>query len=254
VIELKNLRWELQGRRLLDIPALRIEPGERVALIGPNGAGKSSLLRLLSGLARPTQGELWVLGRALHAGLNAREWRRLRADVGLVQQGLHLVPRLTAIENTLIGALTRPLPRWRSWSRLYPAAWQAEAMAALAALGLAERGATRADQLSGGERQKVALARLQLQQPRLVLADEPTAALDPSSALQACAALRKAPREGTLLCVVHQPELLAALADRVIALRDGRIAWDLPVAVVQPDLLDALYTTSPTQAHTECLS
>lgn len=240
-IELRQLRWEVSGRLLLDIPSLRIKPGERVAVIGPNGAGKSSLLRILTGLARPTAGEVWVLGRPLHLGLDASAWQVLRAEVGLVHQGLHLVPRLTARENVLIGALARPLPRWRSWSRLYPPAWVAEADAALARFGVPDCADLRADRLSGGERQKVALARLLMQQSRLVLADEPTAALDPSSAALACEGLRSAPREGTLLTVVHQAELLPRLADRVIALADGRIAWDRPRASIDAKALADLY-------------
>jgi phosphonate transport system ATP-binding protein len=243
-IELLQLRWEAGGRRLLDIPSLRVEPGERVAVIGPNGAGKSSLLRILTGLVRPTAGEVWVLGRPLHQGLDASDWRCLRAEVGLVHQGLHLVPRLTARENVLIGALAHPLPRWRSWSRLYPLAWVTEADAALARFGVAECAELRADRLSGGERQKVALARLLMQRSRLVLADEPTAALDPSSAALACEGLRSAPRDGTLLAVVHQAELLSLLADRVIALCDGRVAWDRPRAAINAKALADLYRSA----------
>lgn len=244
-IELRQMRWQAGGRLLLDIPSLRIEAGEQVAVIGPNGAGKSSLLRMLTGLAQPTAGEVWVLGRPLHQGLDASAWRSLRAEIGLVHQGLHLVPRLSARENVLIGALARPLSRWRSWSRLFPPAWITEADAALARLGVSECADLRADRLSGGERQKVALARLLMQRSRLVLADEPTAALDPSSAALACAGLRSAPRDGTLLAVVHQAELLPLLADRVIALCDGRIAWDRPRAAIDAQALADLYRPVP---------
>lgn len=244
-VELKGLRWEVGGRCLLDIPSLRIEAGERVALIGPNGAGKSSLLRMLAGQHRASQGEVWVLGRALHAPMTAEAWRRLRAEVGQVHQGLHLVPRLTARENTLVGALARPMPAWRGWMRLFPPAWQHEADAALAACGLAERAQTRADRLSGGERQKVALARLHLQRPRLVLADEPTAALDPASAAQACEWLRRAAGAGTLVTSVHQPELIRRLADRVIAIREGRLLWDRPAGQLGPADLHGVYALQP---------
>jgi phosphonate transport system ATP-binding protein len=240
-IELRGLRWAPAGRCLLDVPALRIEVGERVALIGPNGAGKSSLLRLLAGQMAASSGELWVLGRARHLGLSRREAQRLRAEVGQVHQGLHLVPRLSARENALIGALARPLPAWRSWTRNFPSAWNAEAELALADWGLAEQADTRADRLSGGQRQKVALARLRLQRPRLVLADEPTAALDPASSLQACAMLGEVVGSGTLVSVLHQPELISRLADRVIALRAGRIVWDRPAAALDPVDLQALY-------------
>ena len=243
-IALDGVAVEAGGRMLLDVPRLRIAAGERVALVGPNGAGKSTLLRLLTGFARPARGTVRVLGRSFGpAGLAASQWRRLRREIGLVSQGLHLVPRLTARENVLIGALRRSpqLPAWRSWTRLFPPALIDEADAALAFHDLQHRAGTRADRLSGGERQKVALARLLLQRPLIVLADEPTAALDPGATLRAIQALRQAPADGTLLTVLHDTALLPQLADRVLGLKEGRIAWDLPVAAVGPAALATLY-------------
>jgi phosphonate transport system ATP-binding protein len=160
-------------------------------------------------------------------------------------QGLHLVPRLSARENVLIGALARlrGVQAVRSWCRWYPQELVAEADAALLALGLADRGDTRADRLSGGERQKVALARLQLQRPRLLLADEPTSALDPAATREVCQALcavAAAPGR-TLLSVVHDLDLLPLLATRVIGMADGRLRWDRSLGEVTPSLLKALY-------------
>jgi phosphonate transport system ATP-binding protein len=102
---------------------------------------------------------------------------------------------------------------------------------------------TRADRLSGGERQKVSLARLRLQRPKLLLADEPTSALDPAAALQACDALAALAADATLLTVVHDTELLPHLADRVIGLREGRLVFDVPLQALSPDLLKNLYET-----------
>ena len=187
VIDIRHLQVEADGRLLLDVPALTVHAGERVAVVGPNGAGKSSLLKVISGFLPATRGRVTVLGRSLGGAdvpaLSRSEWRQLRADVGQVMQGLHLVPRLTTLENVVLGALARPgaMPLWRSWLRWYPPALCHEATEALADLGLAHRLHARADQLSGGERQKVSLARLRLQRPRLVLADEPTSALDPAA-------------------------------------------------------------------------
>lgn len=244
-IALRQLVVEIGGRRLLDIPSLTLRHGEHVALIGPNGAGKSSLLKVLGGFLPVSWGQVSVLGRNFGDGvrLNARQWRALRAEVGQVMQGLHLVPRLSALDNAILGALARPgaMPHWRSWLRLYPPALQDEARAALAALGLGAPFESRADQLSGGERQKVSLARLRMQRPRLVLADEPTSALDPSATRIACRALRDTAQGATLLSVVHDAALLPLLAERVIALQDGQILFDLPLAALEPGHLDALY-------------
>lgn len=254
-----QLRCEAGGRVTLDVPHLRIEAGERVAIVGPNGAGKTTLLRCIGGTLQPAGGRVQVLGRepALLATAAARQaWRR---EVGQVLQGLNLVGRLTVRENVLTGLLGQR-SGWRTWLRWHAAADVALADHWLQALGLGALALARADQLSGGERQKVAIARLLMQQPRLVLADEPTASLDPAAALAACRLLVEAttaittktatatttgstpPGAGTaLITVVHNPGLLPVLAERVIGLREGRIAFDRSVAEVDTALLDALY-------------
>jgi phosphonate transport system ATP-binding protein len=243
LVQLQGLAVQAGPRTLLQLPALHIAAGERVAIVGPNGAGKSTLLRVLAGLPGPVQvaGQVQVLGREIGSSaapaLTRAQWRTLRSEIGLVMQGLHLVPRLSARENVLIGALARLHGRAAllSWARVFPRALQAEA------------DATRADRLSGGERQKVSLARLRLQRPRLVLADEPTSALDPSATQQACAALRDAaagPGQA-LVTVVHDLGLLPALATRVLGLAQGRLQWDVPLSEVTDAALQALYTPPP---------
>lgn len=232
------------GPVVLDLPSLQIQAGERVVLLGPNGAGKSTLLRVLSGFAQPSMGRVHVLGQTLGARpLPAAALRALRRDVGQLLQGLHLVPRLSVLDNTLVGALGRlqGLQAVRSWWRNYPPAEVAAAREALQAVSLADRADSRADALSGGERQKAALARLLLQRPRLVLADEPTASLDPQAAVGACALLCQVAAGATLLSVVHDPALVPLLGDRVIGLRSGRLVFDQPTAGLAPDLLAALY-------------
>lgn len=245
VIDIRDLRVEVTGRRLLDVPSLTIRQGERVALIGPNGAGKSTLLKVLGGFVTATEGRVSVLGREVAGSraISPAQWRQLRAEVGQVMQGLHLVPRLSALENVVLGALARPdeLPLWRSWLRSYPETLQSEAQSALIDLGLVDRLHTRADRLSGGERQKVSLARLRLQRPKLLLADEPTSALDPAAAQQACDALMTLAAQATLLTVVHDTDLLSRLADRVIGLKDGRLMFDVPLKDLSTDLLKNLY-------------
>lgn len=245
---------QVGDRVVLDVQRLVISPGERVAIVGPNGAGKSTLLRLVAGLAEARDGEVQVLGRCLStgpspcaapAGLSSRERRSLRRETGLLMQGLHLVSRLTARENVLVGALgtLRGMEAMRSLLRWYPASTVQAADAALAALGLSGLADVRVDRLSGGERQKVAVARLQLQRPRLVLADEPTSALDPAATRQVCAALVASVAEAgqSLVVVVHDLDLLQRLATRVVGMAAGRIQWDLPLHAATPERLHALY-------------
>lgn len=245
-IECGDVLWSIRGRTVLDIDGLKIREGERIALVGPNGAGKSSLLRLISGAVVPTHGTLTVLERSPSRSLTGRERRDWRREVGQVFQGLHLVSRLTALDNVRIGALGR-LSGWRTWLRLYPSEITMQACQALQSVGLLGQMDTRADRLSGGERQKVAIARLLLQQPRLILADEPTAALDPAAAADVCKLLVQAASGATLLTIVHNTSLLPLIADRVIGLRQGKIAFDLPVSEVDDRALLALYQTDNTR-------
>lgn len=251
-VDLQDVRVTAGTRVLLDVKRLTVARGERIAIVGPNGAGKTTLLKLIAGLVSPDAGQVQVLGRCTHrAGdastsrIGVRDRRNLRREIGIVLQGLHLVHRLTARENVMIGALgrLRGIDSVRSLVRWYPSSLMDEADAALVAFGMGDRAGTRADQLSGGERQKVALARVQMQDPLLVLADEPTSALDPAATRQVCSALAAAvngPKK-SLLTVVHDLELLPYLATRVIGMTDGQILWDRQIGDVTSMQLEALY-------------
>lgn len=239
-VALTQICCAVGGRALLEVDSLRIDAGERIAIVGHNGAGKSTLLRVLSGFMTPTHGTVQVLGHRLAPLPPGIDLRRLRHDIGQVLQGLHLVPRLSALDNVLIGCLGR-VNGWRSWARVFPDEELVQAREALRQVGLLARSETRADRLSGGERQKVAIARMFLQRPRLILADEPTAALDPAAAAEVCHLLANAASGATLITVVHNPALLPLLSERVIGLKNGRIAFDLPVAEVSDEVLFRLY-------------
>lgn len=233
-------------RELLSLPSLHIAVGERVGIVGHNGAGKTTLLRLLSASLVPTSGAVSVLDIPTHTIRSDRQRRAFRQRVGLVFQGLHLVPRLTARENVLIGGLAR-CAGLASWARIFPQNLVQEANHALERIGLSHMADTRVDRLSGGERQKISIARLWLQRPELILADEPTSALDPSAAAMACGWLNDLAVDtgATLISVVHQPDLLPLLASRVLGLRQGLLAFDCPVQDMQASLLQDLYEAQP---------
>jgi phosphonate transport system ATP-binding protein len=239
-IQAHKLRCDIQGKTILSIDTLSIQHGERIAIVGHNGAGKSTLIKLLTGFMHCSSGSLKVLDREMNTDLSSNDLRLLRKDIGQVLQGLHLVARLTALDNILIGSLGR-LSGWKSLAGIYPQEEIQRARQALDAVGLNLKADTRTDKLSGGEKQRVAIARMLMQKPRLILADEPTAALDPGAAAEVCELLVNSARDATLITVVHNPTLLPVLAQRVIGLKAGRIIFDVPTAEVNEQRLQLLY-------------
>jgi phosphonate transport system ATP-binding protein len=239
-IQAHELRFDIQGKSILSIDTLSIQHGERIAIVGHNGAGKSTLIKLLTGFMHCSSGSLKVLDREMNTDLSSNDLRLLRKDIGQVLQGLHLVARLTALDNILIGSLGR-LSGWKSLAGIYPQEEIQRARQALDAVGLNLKADTRTDKLSGGEKQRVAIARMLMQKPRLILADEPTAALDPGAAAEVCELLVNSARDATLITVVHNPTLLPVLAQRVIGLKAGRIIFDVPTAEVNEQRLQLLY-------------
>ena len=202
---------------------LEVAAGERVALVGPSGAGKTTLLRTLNGQLRPRAGAVVFEGQDLSA-LRGAALRRLRAHIGFITQKHDLVDALRVDKNVMAGALgrwsTARALRFLVWSR--PDELE-EAGAALASVGLAAKLREPTSALSGGEQQRVAIARALVQAPRLLLADEPVASLDPRTAIEVLdllTGLTKA-RGMALVCSLHQPELAARFFDRVIEVRSG---------------------------------
>lgn len=219
-----------------------VPTGQSVALIGANGAGKSTLLRCCMHLIAPDEGLVHLLGHNM-SHLNPKALRHLRAKVGFVFQKHNLVPRLSALSNVLHGAIARSSFA-RSWSQSWAsAALREEAMGCLARVGLAHIAARRVDKLSGGQSQRVAIARALMQGPRMMVADEPVASLDPSSGEEVMRLFSTLVREEglTMLFTSHDLSHAIKYADRVIALRHGVIALDAPASELSVAALRALY-------------
>lgn len=227
---------------VLDGVDLAVAPGSAVALIGANGAGKSTLLRSLVRLVEPTAGQIEVLGSEV-TGLSGRDLGRLRSRVGVVFQRHNLVPRLAALSNVLHGVQARASGP-RTWFHgLARQEDREEAMACLDAVGLADKAVQRADSLSGGQSQRVAIARMLMQRPELVLADEPDASLDPRSGREVMELLHGlAKRRGlTLIFISHRMAHAVGFADRIVGLQDGRIALDQAAASASEEWLAGFF-------------
>jgi phosphonate transport system ATP-binding protein len=238
VIRVRGLRQDYAGgTRALDGVDLDVAPGEFVALIGPSGAGKSTLLRCLNGLVIPTAGEVRIGDDAV-TGASPETLRRVRARIGFVFQQFNLQRRLTVLENALLGGLTRA-SRWRSLGGWFELAEVARAHAILTRVGLDGLADRRVDTLSGGQQQRVAIARALLQEPAVVLADEPMSSLDPALAHTVMELLRRINEEDgiTVVTSLHVLELAQTYGRRVIGLSRGRVVHDGP-----PESLDASAT------------
>ncbi len=210
-------------------------PGERVALVGASGAGKSTLLAVANGTVPPTSGSVRVLGASPAD-------RRVRARVGTVHQALELVGRLRVVHDVNAGRLAQWSAARAAWSLVRPQGLP-EVLAALEQVGLADRAFERTERLSGGQRQRVAIARLLVQQPDLVLADEPASALDPVLADRALTLLGEPAlaRGGALVAALHDPGLVRRHCDRVVGLAEGRVVLDRPVAALSATDLAEFY-------------
>ncbi|GEK85366.1 phosphonate ABC transporter ATP-binding protein [Microbacterium aerolatum] len=206
--------------------SLSVEPGEIVVLLGLSGSGKSTLLRHMNGLETPTEGAVVSLGEPV-AGLIGRHLRALRGRIGFIFQQFELVGALTVLENVLTGGLSS-LRGPRVGIVTYPRALREKALGHLDRVGLLEFAYQRADQLSGGQQQRVAIARALMQDPEILLADEPVASLDPESSGQVMALIREiaAERSLTVICSLHQVDLALSWGDRIVGLRAGRVVLD----------------------------
>lgn len=210
----------------LDNVKLGIRTGEITVLLGLSGSGKTTLLRHINALHTPSSGTVRVLGQDLNE-LKKRELRELRKDIGVIFQSFNLVDRMSVLENVCTGALG-DLKGPRISLLSYPKRVKQEALEVLDRVGLADRAHQRADTLSGGQQQRAAIARALMQHPKILLADEPVAALDPVSSNQVIELLEQISREDNLTVIssLHQVQLAVDFADRIIGLQAGRVKFD----------------------------
>jgi putative ABC transport system ATP-binding protein len=209
-------RYGGAGRAALDGIGLEVAAGEAVAIMGPSGSGKSTLLNLVAGLDRPTRGAVTVAGQRIDKLTEARKARFRRRQIGMIFQFFNLLDDLTVLDNVLLPAQLAGVRR---------ASARARADELLAALRISQHAHAYPARLSGGERQRVAIARALINRPPLLLADEPTGALDTAAGDQIGGVLLDLNRAGqTLLLVTHNPELAARYASRTVQLVDGCVA------------------------------
>jgi phosphonate transport system ATP-binding protein len=225
---------------LVDID-LEIAARGITAIIGPSGTGKSTLIRCIILLVEPTPGKILFDG-VEHAGLAGKGLRHARRQIGMVFQEYNLVERLTVMENLLSGRLGYVSP-WRALRRRFPPEDIAMAFELLDTVGLAGFANRRADAQSCGQRQRVGIARAVMQQPRLLLADEPTSSLDPKTSVEIMELLAHVARSRGIPVLVnmHDVELARRFADRIIGMSEGRVVYDGPPSALNDDVLKSIY-------------
>ncbi|MBI1892517.1 MAG: phosphonate ABC transporter ATP-binding protein [Candidatus Rokubacteria bacterium] len=240
--ELKGLRKVFDdGSVAVDGISLTIEPGEHVAFIGPSGAGKTTLFRILNLTLRPTAGVV-RLGGVDVSGLGESELQKARRRIGTIYQQGNRVGRLRVVHNVLAGNLGRWSTTKAFVSLISPQGVDT-ARRALGRVGISEKLYARTDELSGGQQQRVAIARVLVQDPDIILADEPVSSVDPSLAASIVTLLRDLSAESrkTLLLNLHSVDLALASFPRIVGIQEGRILFDLSPEKVTPEMLRVLY-------------
>ncbi len=229
------------GDKALNDVTLEVPGGQVLALIGPSGAGKSTLIRCINRLVEPTSGNVILDGQNI-TKLGAHGLRKMRRRMGMIFQEYALVERLTVMENVLSGRLGY-VGFWRSYFRKYPQTDVDEAYRLLDRVGLLEMADKRADELSGGQRQRVGIARALIQDPALLLVDEPTASLDPKTSRQIMRLICELCRERDLAAIIniHDVKLAQMFVQRVIGLTKGVVQFDGPPEGLTEEVLTRIY-------------
>jgi phosphonate transport system ATP-binding protein len=242
MLTLKHLsKSYVAGAPVLTDVNLEIDARGITAIIGASGTGKSTLIRCINRLVDPTEGEILFEGGDL-ARLSGKALRHARRHIGMVFQEYNLVERLTVMENLLSGRLGY-VAAWRAWRRKFPPDDIRRAYELLDIVGLAGFAHQRADALSGGQRQRVGIARAVMQEPKLLLADEPTSSLDPKTAVEIMELLADVARSRGIpvLINMHDVELAKRFADRIIGMEAGRIVFDGPAERLTDEMLTTIY-------------
>ncbi len=237
----EDLTCRFGAKAAVDNASFAIQSGAFVGVIGRSGAGKSSLLRMINRLVEPTSGKITYDGIDVTA-LRGQELRRWRARSAMIFQQFNLVGRLDVLTNVLMGRLSS-MPQWRSLTQMWPEEDRALAMSALEEFEMAALAAQRTDQLSGGQQQRVAIARALVQQPDIILADEPIASLDPRNTRIVMDALLRINKQLgiTVMCNLHSLELARTYCDRLIGMSAGRVVFDGSPADLTDDIARELY-------------
>jgi phosphonate transport system ATP-binding protein len=226
MLEVKNLtKVYPDGTVALKDVGFVVEDGDFLVIIGLSGSGKSTLLRCINRLIEPTEGKVFLDGNEV-TNADSTELRHFRRKIGMIFQHFNLVDRSSVLTNVLSGRLGY-LPEWQSFLHQFPAKVKADAYRALERVGISDQAKKRADELSGGQRQRVGIARALMQDPSMLLADEPVASLDPVLAHTILGYLEALNREShiSVLCSLHYLDLVQRYATRVIGLRDGEIVY-----------------------------
>src|SRR3979411_764294 len=245
MLGVEGLTCRFGTKAAVDNASFSIAPGGFVGVIGRSGAGKSTLLRIINRLAPPTEGRILFDGLDVTAlrGRNLQQWR---ARSAMIFQQFNLVGRLDVVTNVLMGRLAE-IPLWRSLAQLWPEEDVAVAMSALEQFDMGSLAAQRADQLSGGQQQRVAIARALVQEPDIILADEPIASLDPRNTKIVMDALLRINKHFgiTVICNLHSLDLARSYCDRLIGMASGRIVFDGAPATLTEHIARELYDLEP---------
>ena len=228
------------GVKGLDDVSLKIEQGEFVGIIGLSGAGKSTLIRSINRMHEIT-GKL-IVDDVDVSTLKGKSLRKFRRKIGMIFQSFNLVTRTTVLKNVLT-SFVPDLPFWRVLLGIFPKEAKMKALSALDSMGILDKAYTRVDQLSGGQQQRVALARTLAQNPTIILADEPVAALDPVTAKQVMDDFKRINKEMniTVLINIHHVDLALEYVDRIVGINAGRIVYDGKAKDVDQNVLDKIY-------------
>ncbi len=219
---------------------LDVAPGEFLVVLGPSGAGKSTLLRCINRLAEPTRGDIHIDGQL--ATSDAVSLRKLRRQVAMIFQHYNVVPRLSVQKNVLTGRLGS-VPSVLSWLQLFPRKDVEIALECLRRVELEEKAELRTDTLSGGQKQRVGIARALAQKPKIILADEPVASLDPKTSRTVLQYLKQASRELgiTVVCNLHQIEYAREFGERIVGVSAGRVVFEGGPAELTEEVLHRIY-------------